>query len=85
MYYIYSFSHFIILLIYNYHILKQSQQICGVLLSCGHHTCEKVCHTGPCGNCPRSGKRMCPCKKTGEFLRLLLSYSPVMATLLDKN
>ncbi|XP_067117921.1 NF-X1-type zinc finger protein NFXL1 [Osmerus mordax] len=40
------------------------QQVCGSPLSCGHHLCERACHQGPCGACPRSGARSCPCGKT---------------------
>ena len=39
-------------------------QICGKKLSCGQHVCEKVCHSGECGMCPRAGRRTCPCEKT---------------------
>ncbi|OXB83816.1 UNVERIFIED_CONTAM: hypothetical protein H355_003028 [Colinus virginianus] len=39
-------------------------QVCGKALPCGNHTCEQVCHAGPCGDCPRSGKRFCPCGKS---------------------
>ena len=36
---------------------------CGRLLACGHHYCDVLCHAGPCGACPRSGARSCPCGK----------------------
>lgn len=36
---------------------------CGKPLSCGYHVCEKVCHGGPCGVCPRTLLRNCPCGK----------------------
>ncbi|KAJ8298481.1 hypothetical protein KUTeg_025012 [Tegillarca granosa] len=39
---------------------------CRKQLSCKSHVCEKVCHSGNCGTCPRSGTRTCPCGKT-EF------------------
>ncbi|KZV76711.1 hypothetical protein PENSPDRAFT_731024 [Peniophora sp. CONT] len=26
-------------------------QVCGKLMSCGGHRCDKVCHSGPCGAC----------------------------------
>ncbi|MBN3315137.1 NFXL1 protein, partial [Atractosteus spatula] len=42
----------------------QCEQVCGRTLSCGNHTCERVCHQGPCGECPRSGNRACPCGKS---------------------
>ncbi|ROT63990.1 putative transcriptional repressor NF-X1 [Penaeus vannamei] len=25
--------------------------VCGKVLNCGGHTCEKLCHSGPCGDC----------------------------------
>ena len=38
-------------------------QICGATLDCGKHQCERKCHEGPCGPCPRDPERMkfCPC------------------------
>ncbi|XP_031550329.1 NF-X1-type zinc finger protein NFXL1-like [Actinia tenebrosa] len=42
----------------------QCDQVCGKSLSCGFHVCEKVCHEGECGDCPRAGERKCPCGKT---------------------
>ncbi|XP_071786319.1 NF-X1-type zinc finger protein NFXL1-like [Asterias amurensis] len=42
----------------------QCDSVCNKQLSCGHHRCEVVCHSGLCGDCPRSGKRFCPCGKT---------------------
>nr|XP_060634470.1 NF-X1-type zinc finger protein NFXL1 [Anolis sagrei ordinatus] len=44
--------------------LWQCDQVCGKTLPCGYHVCEEVCHGGPCGECPRSGKRSCPCGKS---------------------
>lgn len=44
--------------------LWQCNQVCGKTLPCANHTCEQVCHSGPCGECPRSGKRSCPCEKS---------------------
>lgn len=41
-------------------------QVCGRPLSCGNHTCERVCHSGVCGQCPRAGNRSCFCGKTSE-------------------
>ncbi|XP_056156091.1 NF-X1-type zinc finger protein NFXL1 isoform X1 [Lampris incognitus] len=40
------------------------QQVCAAVLSCGNHTCERVCHAGVCGPCPRSVSRTCPCGKS---------------------
>lgn len=44
--------------------LWHCDQVCGKTLPCGNHTCERVCHVGVCGECPRSGKRFCPCQKS---------------------
>ncbi|KAM7290375.1 NF-X1-type zinc finger protein NFXL1 [Ixodes scapularis] len=42
----------------------QCDKVCGKRLLCGQHTCKSVCHGGPCGACPRSGPRTCPCGKS---------------------
>ncbi|KAL2079385.1 hypothetical protein ACEWY4_025129 [Coilia grayii] len=42
----------------------QCDQVCGAPLRCGNHVCERVCHSGVCGECPRSGNRSCPCGKS---------------------
>ncbi|CAI5783838.1 NF-X1-type zinc finger protein NFXL1 [Podarcis lilfordi] len=42
----------------------QCNQVCGKTLPCGYHACEQICHAGSCGECPRSGKRSCPCGKS---------------------
>ncbi|XP_015745022.2 NF-X1-type zinc finger protein NFXL1-like [Python bivittatus] len=44
--------------------LWQCDEVCGRTLSCGYHVCEQICHSGFCGECPRSGKRSCPCGKS---------------------
>ncbi|XP_061440006.1 NF-X1-type zinc finger protein NFXL1 isoform X1 [Rhineura floridana] len=44
--------------------LWHCDQVCGKTLPCGYHACEQICHGGPCGECPRSGKRCCPCGKS---------------------
>jgi len=44
----------------------QCGKVCGRSLVCGHHVCERLCHSGQCGECPRSGNRSCPCGRT-EF------------------
>ncbi|XP_062899261.1 NF-X1-type zinc finger protein NFXL1 isoform X2 [Mobula hypostoma] len=46
----------------------QCEEVCRKTLPCGHHTCEQVCHKGACGNCPRSGYRVCPCGKSKSAL-----------------
>ncbi|XP_049812218.1 NF-X1-type zinc finger protein NFXL1 [Schistocerca nitens] len=43
-------------------------KVCGKNLSCGYHSCEQVCHAGPCGDCPLSGPRTCPCGKASFVL-----------------
>ncbi|XP_056432252.1 NF-X1-type zinc finger protein NFXL1-like [Gadus chalcogrammus] len=40
------------------------KQVCGGVLSCGNHTCDRECHGGLCGACPRTGERACPCGKS---------------------
>jgi len=42
----------------------QCEKICGRVFDCGIHKCEKLCHRGVCGPCPRQGSRTCPCGKT---------------------
>ncbi|CAF0811312.1 unnamed protein product, partial [Didymodactylos carnosus] len=42
----------------------QCDKPCNRPLSCSIHKCEKICHTGACGKCPREGLRTCPCGKT---------------------
>lgn len=41
-------------------------EICGKKLPCGNHTCEKLCHDGPCQVCLTDVEkiRSCPCGKT---------------------
>ncbi|GFR41388.1 hypothetical protein Agub_g2071 [Astrephomene gubernaculifera] len=44
----------------------QCERVCGKPLACGNHTCEQVCHSGRCGECPFSGARTCPCGKVAH-------------------
>uniref|UniRef100_A0A1B6MK23 PHD-type domain-containing protein n=1 Tax=Graphocephala atropunctata TaxID=36148 RepID=A0A1B6MK23_9HEMI len=46
----------------------QCHQVCGKRLPCGDHKCDLVCHKGPCGDCPRSLPRPCPCGKSQQVL-----------------
>nr|XP_045609322.1 NF-X1-type zinc finger protein NFXL1-like [Procambarus clarkii] len=46
----------------------QCDKVCNKQHSCGHHLCQKVCHSGDCGKCPESGVRTCPCGKTSHTL-----------------
>lgn len=39
----------------------QCAKKCGKHYNCGVHSCELVCHSGKCGDCPKS--RTCPCGK----------------------
>lgn len=41
-------------------------EVCGKQLSCGNHSCKKLCHEGPCECCLRDVKEVhtCPCGKT---------------------
>ncbi|VDM33987.1 unnamed protein product [Hydatigera taeniaeformis] len=34
-------------------VIHACQAICGRTLACGKHTCEDLCHCGPCGSCWR--------------------------------
>lgn len=56
------------------------QNICGKTLPCGptdnHHTCQQLCHEGPCGECPgetgitcRCGaiEKLVPCSEAQKF------------------
>ncbi|XP_071551737.1 protein shuttle craft [Panulirus ornatus] len=37
--------------------------VCGKLLNCEGHKCEKKCHTGPCGDCQQQISQRCHCGK----------------------
>src|SRR3546814_19359324 len=37
--------------------------VCGRPYACGNHKCEKVCHSGDCGECALAGDRQCYCGK----------------------
>ncbi|KAM3214907.1 hypothetical protein ACQJBY_067076 [Aegilops geniculata] len=43
-------------------------QPCEKLLPCGRHRCDKVCHTGPCGECEVDYPALCFCGKKTETL-----------------
>lgn len=34
-------------------VIHACQEICGRTLACGQHTCEDICHCGPCASCWR--------------------------------
>ncbi|KAJ4761444.1 NF-X1-type zinc finger protein NFXL2 [Rhynchospora pubera] len=36
---------------------------CDGVHSCSKHNCQRGCHAGPCGDCPRQGRTTCPCGK----------------------
>lgn len=42
------------------------EKSCEKTLSCGHHTCERTCHPGPCPFCPLTPENLktCPCTRT---------------------
>jgi NF-X1-type zinc finger protein NFXL1 len=46
----------------------QCTRPCGRPLACGHHTCQRVCHDGSCGPCPRAASRTCPCGRSASTL-----------------
>jgi len=39
---------------------------CSALLSCNEHSCEEICHEGPCPPCPRMSNQKCLCGATSE-------------------
>ncbi|CAO4368996.1 unnamed protein product [Caenorhabditis nigoni] len=41
----------------------QCDTVCGKTLPCGQHTCEKVCHSGDCGDCTAVLEQECFCGK----------------------
>lgn len=43
-------------------------QQCEQLLPCRRHRCEKICHTGPCGDCEVNFSAQCFCGKKTETL-----------------
>ena len=50
----------------------QCDKICGRMFDCQIHRCQKICHRGECGPCPRQGARTCPCGKTSSFSRFFV-------------
>ncbi|EJD05624.1 uncharacterized protein FOMMEDRAFT_165999 [Fomitiporia mediterranea MF3/22] len=43
--------------------------ICGKGLGCGTHSCPKLCHTGPCEECPIVEAGRCYCGKSSKSLK----------------
>ena len=43
-------------------------QICGDILPCGEHTCERGCHEGLCGSCEVLIESLCYCGRVGKSL-----------------
>ncbi|EIE25322.1 hypothetical protein COCSUDRAFT_65191 [Coccomyxa subellipsoidea C-169] len=41
-------------------------RVCGKTLGCDRCNCDRVCHSGSCGECPRAGVRTCPCGKVAH-------------------
>ncbi|KAJ3128279.1 FKBP12-associated protein [Nowakowskiella sp. JEL0407] len=39
---------------------------CGKLLGCGQHLCEKICHSGPCDQCPIRITQTCHCGRSTQ-------------------
>ena len=46
-------------------VLFSCGAVCGKMLACGKHRCERVCHAGPCGPCAlvTTPTLTCPCGK----------------------
>lgn len=52
------------------------KKVCGSKYSCGAHVCKRVCHSGPCGDCPLSLPRSCPCGKTQKIVPCIETIDP---------
>lgn len=37
--------------------------VCGRSLTCGRHTCEDTCHSGPCRRCEEVLNQQCYCRR----------------------
>jgi len=44
--------------------LPSCGEVCGRLLSCGMHTCPKICHDSPCGPCEQKVEVACRCGRS---------------------
>eukprot|EP00927_Polykrikos_kofoidii_P005057 TRINITY_DN12010_c0_g1_i3.p1 TRINITY_DN12010_c0_g1~~TRINITY_DN12010_c0_g1_i3.p1 ORF type:complete len:1443 (+),score=311.57 TRINITY_DN12010_c0_g1_i3:129-4457(+) len=65
--------------------------ICGKKLTCGHHTCEQLCHEGACRECrlaPETWGEKCACGKadtsTEAAAALLVRFAPRRKTCADR-
>ena len=55
-------------------------RVCGKVLACGRHKCEKVCHDGSCGGCPMEGLRLCPCGKVSGSMHMSMTLLLLVVT-----
>ncbi|XP_012946753.1 transcriptional repressor NF-X1 [Aplysia californica] len=44
----------------------QCDKVCKKPLNCSEHTCDQICHTGPCAPCSVSKQQECFCTKTSR-------------------
>ena len=66
--------------VHVFQVLCYFIQVCSNLLSCGHHHCQQVCHSGECGGCPSDGERTCPCGKKCKFIQNIVTCYLVQNT-----
>ena len=45
------------------------KNICKKMLNCKKHTCEAICHSGPCEDCPKTNDLVCYCGKSFNSIR----------------
>ena len=52
------------------------KEVCGKVLDCGHHTCQRPCHDGPCDPCeftPAKWGLKCACGQSEQNAALITS------------
>ena len=52
----------------NYDTGWSCEELCGDLMPCGEHTCNRPCHEGLCGACEVQVDSRCYCGKTEKFV-----------------
>lgn len=84
----------IFLCIYSYHLRcadtdyltpgKSCGEVCGELLGCGKHYCDKQCHAGLCPPCQVTEAQACYCGKETREAKCG-SGKPIMSGAKDSN
>ncbi|EEB07651.1 shuttle craft like transcriptional regulator [Schizosaccharomyces japonicus yFS275] len=54
------------------------ENVCGELLPCGKHTCERVCHSGTCGQCDKMVTVTCFCGNESKKIACKNARSPAV-------